>query len=149
MDWQDFECGSPKCTLVPAVVAFVVWAFLADDQDVASIAQAAVDDVLDGLREAVNRNDGVCWVSMPGGIALYGLNNRNGVPASFYRLYSTQSPWVRSLSDTEADIPEDWNQQTTRFVDLNGPIGQADRIPFPTRKLIWEIRRRAFPTPRR
>lgn len=58
------------------------------------------------------------WTSQPGAIRVHGMD---GALETLYKLYSAPSATTASLTETAADLPDDWAAQKESFVDLNAP----------------------------
>ncbi|MDB6138456.1 MAG: Verru Chthon cassette protein [Verrucomicrobiaceae bacterium] len=69
------------------------------------------------------------WTSQPGGIRVHAMD---GSLEKLHKLYSAAQMEVTSLDDIQSDLPDDWQQRTEEFVDLNVPTESVDgSLSFP------------------
>ena len=96
------------------------------------LAQLASDSVQVQILEATTNDESPVWASQPGMIRTY---NEDGSASTRYKLFSASS----MISDgesydaaTEDSIPENWEQATSEYVDLNAREGIRYPIADPT-----------------
>lgn len=72
----------------------------------------------------------LAWASQPGMIRTY---DANGKPASYFKLYSSDSLIVDGTGYKVADDapPADWDQREGLYTDLNSPITRDNEVFFP------------------
>lgn len=119
-------------------VVFYLFSAFADHDDPAAeplpvslhvedIAKRAFDIVENQVREATTQSE-AGWASQPGAIRTF---REDGSTARIYKLYSAPDLLAGSTSEALADLPADWDQYPTRFVDLNTPELVEGLVEFP------------------
>lgn len=84
--------------------------------------------VLDQCRRAAFNNS-TYWTSQPG--ALRSFDRTNGALQSLHKLYSSPTLTIVRMEDLESDMPLDWADHPSRFVDLNEPRDSGDGPVYP------------------
>jgi uncharacterized protein (TIGR02600 family) len=96
-----------------------------------SAANLAMAQITAGTKGVDDSGKVLAWASQPGMIRTY---DTSGNPAAAYKLYSWDVMTTDGPFDPEAlesAIPENWNEQTALFTDLNEPIRTGASTLYP------------------
>ena len=95
------------------------------------IGDLAVQLAVSQIRQATSREhtDGTPkpWTSQPGAIRSYSME---GDLDEVYKLY-TASSMVTTEGNMDQDVPEDWHNRLSEFVDLNHPTQENGELVYP------------------
>lgn len=103
------------------------------------LADTATNLVMSQIAEATNgQKDAsppeiLAWASQPGMIRTY---DQQGMPHKYYKLYSSANSVIADFEGAanevntllEQDVPPDWHEKTSTFVDLNAPVRDAGGV---------------------
>jgi uncharacterized protein (TIGR02600 family) len=103
----------------------------ADNNDVHTLMNTAVNIVMAQIRQATTTTATDCWTSQPGLIRTF---TNAGLPDISYKLYSSDTMQVSGALNpaTEATALATWSTQPAAYTDLNDPVSGVYPIVDPT-----------------
>ena len=88
--------------------------------EVRVLAESAVNIAIGQIHEASEQSPATIWTSQPGLLRTF---DASGAPGSVYKLYSSTNLQESAATySPAADVPADWTNRQSEFVDLNRPV---------------------------